>query len=81
MPAFLRRLTLTHWIIIATIVGILVGWLFPGTAVNLAFISTVFLHLIKCVVVPLLFATLVVGIAGHTNDLKGVGRLAVKSIV
>ena len=81
MPAFLRRLTLTHWIIIATIVGILVGWLFPGTAVNLAFISTIFLHLIKCVVVPLLFATLVVGIAGHSHDLKGVGRLAIKSLV
>jgi proton glutamate symport protein len=81
MLATLKRLTLTHWIIIATVVGILVGWLFPATAVNLAFVSTIFLHLIKCVVVPLLFSTLVVGIAGHSNDLKGVGRLAIKSIV
>jgi proton glutamate symport protein len=81
MPAIRKRLSLTHWIIIATIAGILIGGLFPGMAVNLGFISTIFLHLIKCVVVPLLFATLVVGIAGHAGDLAAVGRLALKSIV
>jgi proton glutamate symport protein len=44
-------------------------------------ISNVFLHLVKCIIVPLLFSTLVVGIAGHAEDLKGVGRLAIKSII
>src|SRR5258705_9021553 len=63
------------------VAGILVGWLWPETGKHLKIASTVFLHLIKCIVVPLIFATLVVGIAGHTDDLKAVGRLALKSIV
>ena len=81
MPVIFRRFSLTHWIIIALFAGIMVGWLAPHVAVNLSFISTIFLHLIKCVVVPLIFSTLVVGIAGHADDLKAVGRLALKSFV
>jgi len=40
-----------------------------------------FLRMIKCILVPLVFATLVVGIAGHSDDLRAVGRLALKSII
>lgn len=61
--------------------GMLIGWLFPETAKHLSFISTIFLHLIKCIVVPLIFSTLVGGIAGHADDLKSVGRLALKSLI
>src|SRR5438445_13461551 len=81
MIALLRRVSLSQWIILAMMAGIFLGWLFPQTALHLKFISTVFLHLIKCIIVPLIFATLVVGIAGHTDDMKAVGRLALNSIV
>ena len=63
------------------ILGILFGWRFPHAALSLKVVSTIFLHLIKCIIVPLIFSTLVVGIAGHTDDMKAVGRLALKSIV
>ena len=72
------------------VVGILVGWLFPDSArdahhgwaaTDLNVLSTVFLRMIKSLIVPLLFATLVVGIAGHGDDMKRVGRLAFRSIV
>lgn len=63
------------------VAGVLTGWLFPGTARNFSFLSTLFLHLIKCIIVPLVFGTLVVGIAGHAADLRSTGRVALKSFV
>jgi proton glutamate symport protein len=81
MIAFLRRFSLSQWIILAMVAGILLGWCVPETALRLKVFSTLFLHLIKCVIVPLIFSTLVVGIAGHTDDMKAVGRLALKSVV
>jgi proton glutamate symport protein len=77
----MRRLTLTHWILIAMAVGVGVGWGFPETAKELKPLSTVFLRMIKSLIAPLIFATLVVGIAGHGDDMKRVGRLALKSII
>jgi proton glutamate symport protein len=84
----LRRITQTQWIVISMILGVLVGWLFPDNpahkgfeATDLQILSTVFLRMIKSLIVPLLFATLVVGIAGHGDDMKRVGRLAFRSIV
>jgi len=74
------KLSLTQWIFVGMGVGLLVGWLAPEFAVNLRPFSTVFLRLIKSIVAPLIFATLVVGIAGH-GDLKQVGRMGVKAIV
>jgi proton glutamate symport protein len=79
--ARLRRITLSQWILLAMVAGILVGWLWPETGKHLKIASTVFLHLIKCIVVPLIFSTLVVVIAGHADDLKAVGRLAIKSLI
>ncbi len=61
--------------------GVLVGWLFPEFSQQLRVISNVFLRLIKCLLVPLVFGTLVVGIAGHGDDLRVVGRLALRSII
>src|SRR5262245_7903699 len=77
----LRRISLTQWIIIAMVVGVLFGWLFPAQAVPCKIVSTIFLNLIKCIIVPIVVSRLVVGIAGHGDDLKAVGRLAVKSII
>ncbi|MDP9278372.1 MAG: cation:dicarboxylase symporter family transporter, partial [Gemmatimonadota bacterium] len=77
----LRRISLTSWIMIAMVVGVIVGWAFPVFAVNLKPLSTVFLRMIKSIIVPIIFGTLVVGIAGHGDDMKRVGRLALKSII
>src|SRR6476660_3107467 len=88
--SFLRRITLSQWIIVSMVVGILIGWLFPDSArevhhgwaaSDLNVLSSVFLRMIKSLIVPLLFATLVVGIAGHGDDMKRVGRLALRSII
>ena len=80
-PGLLRRISLTQWIIVAMVVGILVGRLAPGFAVQLAPLSNIFLRMIKSIIVPLLFSTLVVGIAAHGDDMKRVGRLALKTII
>ena len=60
--------------------GAEVGYDFPDVAVNLKVISTAFLKLIKTIIAPLLFGTLVVGIAGHSN-IKQVGRMGIKSLI
>jgi proton glutamate symport protein len=76
-----RRVSLTQWIIISMIVGVLLGWLTPDFAIALKPLSTIFLNMIKSLIAPLLFSTLVVGIAGHGDDMKKVGKLAFRSIV
>jgi proton glutamate symport protein len=81
MWTFLRRRTLTQWIIVGMVAGVLLGIYAPNFAVSLRPVSTVFLRMIRSIIVPLIFGTLVVGIAGHGDDMKRVGRLALKSIV
>ena len=83
----MRRLNLTHWILIGTLVGAIVGyldhnvWLNTDVAEGLKPISSIFIRMIKSIVAPLIFSSLVVGIAGHGDDLKQVGRLAFRSIL
>ena len=77
----LRSIGLTGWILISMIIGIIVGAAFPEESQHLKVVSNIFLRLIKCLLVPLVFATLTIGIAGHSDDLKAVGRLAFKSII
>ena len=81
MFALLRRISLTQWIVISRVIGLLVGWLFPEQSQHLKVVSNIFLRLIKCIIVPILISTLIVGIAGHGDDLKSVGRLAFKSFI
>ena len=81
----LRNISLTQWIFIGMATGILVGYIdnrLPDRDLTPVIkpLSTLFLRMIKSIVVPLIFGTLVVGIAGHGDDLKRIGRLAVKSI-
>jgi proton glutamate symport protein len=77
----LRRISLTQWIMVSMVAGAVVGCLFPEGSQHLRVVSNVFLRMIKCLLVPLVFGTLVVGIAGHSDDLKAVGRLALKAIL
>lgn len=76
----ISKKSLTSWILIAMVVGAGIGHDFPSIAVNLQVLSKIFLRMIKTIVAPLLFATLVYGIAGHA-DLKQVGRMGWKSIL
>jgi proton glutamate symport protein len=77
---FLRDRSLTFWIAVSIVVGIAVGYFFPDAASQLRILSQIFLRLIRTIVAPLLFATLVVGIAGHSN-LKQVGRMGIKALI
>ncbi len=81
MGGILKRISLTHWILISMVVGVFIGWAFPSGSQELKVVSNLFLKMIKCILVPLVFGTLVVGIAGHADDLKAVGRLAFRSLV
>jgi proton glutamate symport protein len=76
----LARRSLTTWILVAMALGAELGHDLPQVAVELRVLSLVFLRMIKTIIAPLLFATLVVGIAGHA-DLKKVGRMGVKALV
>ena len=75
-----RRRSLTAWILVSMVIGAEVGHDFEGVAVQLRFLSQIFLRLITTIVAPLLFATLVVGIAGHSN-LRQVGRMGVRALI
>jgi len=74
------RRSLTAWILVGLLAGVTFGYDAASTAAKLQFLGTIFLRLIKVIIAPLLFGTLVVGIAGHA-DLRKVGRLGVKSLV
>lgn len=75
-----RRRSLTPWIFVAMVAGAEFGFDAPHAAAQARVFSDIFLRLIKTIVAPLILATLVVGIAGH-GDLKGVGRMGIKSLV
>jgi len=77
--AFVRR-NLTTWILVSMVIGAEIGNDFPEIAMHLNIFSKVFLKLIKTIIAPLIFATLVVGIAGHSN-LKQVGKMGVKALI
>ena len=75
----MKQSKLTIAIFTALFLGVITGWLFPDFAVRLHVLAEVFLRMIKMIIAPLLFATLVVGIAGH-GDVKSLGRLGIKTI-
>ena len=71
---------LTSWIFISMFVGAEIGYDFPTLGNELNVLSKIFIKLIKSIIAPLLFGTLIVGIAGHSN-IKQVGRLGWKSLL
>ena len=76
----LYKKSLTTWILASMVIGIEIGLDFPTFSQKLSVLSKIFLRLVKTIIAPILFATLVVGIAGHSN-LKQVGRMGWKSIL
>jgi proton glutamate symport protein len=75
-----RRRSLTLWILVGMAAGAEIGHNYPSVATSLRVFAQIFLRLIRTIVAPLLFATLVVGIAGHSN-LRQVGRMGVKALI
>ncbi len=76
----MKRLSLTGWIFVGMAAGIALGFFAPDVARNLSPVSNIFLRLIKSIIAPLLFGTLVYGIAG-TGNIKAMGRIGAKSII
>ncbi len=80
MGRTLKKISLTSWIFIAMAAGIGLGVAAPDFAKELSPVSRVFLNLIKSIIAPLVFATLVYGIAG-TGSAKAMGRIGGKAIL
>ncbi len=76
----IKKKSLTTWIFISMFIGAELGHDFPEFAINLKIFSQIFLRLIKTILAPLLFSTLVVGIASHPN-LKQLGRMGIKTLL
>ena len=74
------RPSLTTQIMIGLVVGALIGWLQPDWGNRVYFLRDIFINLIKSIIAPLVFSTIVVGIAG-AGALKKVGRMGVKALV
>ncbi len=71
---------LTFFIFLALVLGIIFGWLAPSIAVKMQPLADMFLRTVKMIIAPLIFATLVVGIAGH-GDVKHLGKIGLKTLV
>jgi len=76
----LKNSKLTIMIFIALVLGVFVGWLAPDFAQRLHPIAIIFLKMVKMIIAPLLFATLVVGVAGH-GDIKSIGKIGLKTLI
>jgi len=74
------RLSLTTWIMVGLVAGGFLGWIRPDWGNKVYFLRDIFLNLIKSIIAPLVFSTLVVGIAGG-GDLKKVGRMGAKALI
>src|SRR5689334_13519623 len=74
------RLSLTTWILIGLVAGGVLGYVNHDLGEKVYFLRDIFLNLIKSIIAPLVFSTLVVGIAGG-GDLKKVGRMGVKALL
>ncbi|KAJ2160432.1 hypothetical protein GGF46_002258 [Coemansia sp. RSA 552] len=77
----LGKTNLTMWIVLGLVLGVIVGHTAPDFGVKIKPLADVFLRMISSLVTPLIFSTLVVGVAAHGDDLVTIGRLAIKSLV
>lgn len=76
----LKHSKLTALIFIALVLGVIVGHFAPDFAVKMKPFAVIFLRMVKMIIAPLLFATLVVGIAGH-GDAKRLGKIGLKTVI
>lgn len=76
----MKHSKLTALIFIALILGVVVGHFAPDFAVRMRPFAEIFLRMVKMIIAPLLFATLVVGISGH-DDAKSLGKIGLKTII
>ena len=76
----MKRISLTAWIFLGMAAGIAVGVAAPDMARHLAPVGNIFLRLIRSIIAPLIFGTLVYGIAGG-GDIRQMGRIGIKAIV
>ncbi len=76
----MKHSKLTALIFLALIFGVITGHFAPDFAVKMKPFAVIFLRMVKMIIAPLLFATLVVGIAGH-GDAKRLGKIGLKTIV
>ena len=76
----MKHSRLTALIFIALFLGVIVGHFFPDFAVRMRPFAEIFLRMVKMIIAPLLFSTLVVGIAGH-GDAKSLGKIGLKTII
>jgi proton glutamate symport protein len=74
------RPSLTMQIMIGLIVGGVIGWLRPDWGNAVYFLRDIFINLIKSIIAPLVFSTIVVGIAG-AGALRKVGRMGIKALI
>jgi proton glutamate symport protein len=74
------QLSLTTWILVGLVVGGVLGKVSPAWGNRVYFLRDIFLNLIKSIIAPLVFSTLVVGVAGG-GDLKKVGRMGAKALI
>ena len=77
---FLKRRSLSTYIILALILGVVVGAVAPDIGVQMKPLGDIFIRMIKMIVVPLIFFSLIMGIAG-TGDFSKLGRLGGKAII
>ncbi|MBP7212117.1 cation:dicarboxylase symporter family transporter, partial [bacterium] len=76
----MKKSKLTTAIFLSLFLGIFVGWAFPDFAQKMHPLAVIFLRMVKMIIAPLLFSTLVCGIAGH-GDIKSIGKVGLKTIV
>ena len=76
----MKSYKLTLWIFISLILGVVTGIIAPEFSVKCQPLATIFLRMVKMIIAPLLFSTLVVGIAGH-GDIKSIGKIGLKTII
>lgn len=76
----MKHSRLTLLIFLALILGVLFGHFAPHLAVKMRAFALIFLRMVKMIIAPLLFATLVTGIAGH-GDIKKLGKIGIKTII
>ena len=75
-----KKPSLTFWILLALVLGVAFGYFFPAAAKQMSLLGAIFLRLIKTIIAPLLFTTLVSGLASG-GSIKTMGRIGGKALL